>query len=132
MRFPMLQPVTEMTVAALGPRLAPGVEGYLDMFHDDAVFEFPYAPAEPRRVEGKAAMASYLATLEGTIVFERFDLDACHPIEGAGMVMEYRSQARLVATDERFEQEYVAVIETTGGRIGRYREYYNPANLPGA
>ena len=131
MRFSMLQPVTEMTVAALGPRLAPGVDGYLDMFHDDAVFEFPYAAAQPRRVEGKAAMASYLATIEGTIVFERFDLDVCHAIEGGGIVLEYRSKARMAASEVRFEQEYLAVIETSGGRIHRYREYYNPANLPG-
>ena len=130
MLFPMLQPVTVMTVAALGPRLAPGVDGYLDMFHDDAVFEFPYAAAEPRCVAGKAAMAAYLATIEGTIVFERFDLDVCHPIEGGGMVLEYRSQARIAASGLRFRQGYVAVIETIGGRIRRYREYYNPANLP--
>ena len=131
MRFPMLQPVTEMTVAALGSRLAPGIDGYLDMFHDDAVFEFPYAAAEPRRVEGKAAMATYLARIEGTIVFERFELDACRRIEGGGVVLEYRSKARIVASGARFEQEYVAIIQTTRGRIGRYREYYNPANLPG-
>ena len=130
MRFPMLQPVTEMTVAALGPRLAPGVDGYLDMFHDDAVFEFPNAAAEPRRVEGKTAMAAYLGTIEGTIVFERFYLDACHPIEGGAVVLEYRSQARIAASGVRFDQGYVAIIETSGGRIRRYREYYNPANLP--
>ena len=131
MRFPMLQPVTEMTVAALGSRLAPGVDGYLDMFHDDAVFEFPFAAAEPRRVEGKAAMAAYLATIEGTIVFEGFDLDVCHPIEGGGVVLEYRSKARMTSSGVRFEQGYVAIIETSGGRIHRYREYYNPATLLG-
>ena len=42
MRFPMVQPVTEMTRATLGARLAPGADEYLDMFHNDAVFEFPF------------------------------------------------------------------------------------------
>ena len=40
MRFPMVQPVTVMTRAALGERLAPGAAEYLDMFADDAIFEF--------------------------------------------------------------------------------------------
>jgi len=55
MRFPMVQPVTDMTRAALGPRLAPGADEYLDMFHDDAVFEFPRARrSQARRASRRA------------------------------------------------------------------------------
>lgn len=89
MRFPMVQPVTEMTRAALGSRLASGVSEYLDMFHEDAVFEFPFGAGGPVRIEGKPAMADYLASIEGATVFERFDLDAAYPTRDGGMILEY-------------------------------------------
>ncbi len=131
MRFPMVQPVTDMTRAALGDRLAPGAVEYLDMFHDDAVFEFPFTTGEPVRKEGKAAMADYLASIEGSTVFDRFDLKASYPIRDDGMVLEYHAHARAGAAKTPFQQDYVAVVETAGGRIRLYREFFNPLNIPG-
>lgn len=131
MRFPMVQPVTEMTRAALGNRLAPGAVEYLDMFHDDAVFEFPFATGGPVRKEGKPAMAEYLASIEGSTVFDRFDLKASYPIRDGGMVLEYHAHARAGAAKTPFEQDYVAVVETAGGRIRLYREFLDPLNIPG-
>lgn len=131
MRFPMVQPVTEMTRTALGDRLAPGAAEYLDMFHDDAVFEFPFGSLGPVRVEGKSAMAEYLGSIEGSTVFERFDLTASYPIRDGGMILEYRCRARAGASNIPFAQDYVAVVETAGGRIRLYREYLDPLNIPG-
>lgn len=131
MRFPMVQPVTEMTRAALGDRLAPGADEYLDMFHDDAVFEFPFATGGPVRKEGKPAMAEYLGSIEGSTVFDRFDLKASYPIRDGGMILEYHAQAQAGAAKTPFKQDYVAVVETAGGRIRLYREYLDPLNIPG-
>lgn len=131
MRFPMVQPVTEMTRAALGDRLAPGADEYLDMFHDDAVFEFPSGPGGPVVVRGKTAMADYLAEIEGSTVFDRFDLKAAHPMQDEGMVLEYRSQARAGRSQTPFMQDYVCVVRTSDGRIERYSEHLNPLNIPG-
>lgn len=131
MRFPMLQPVTEMTRAALGALLAPGADEYLDMFHDDAVFEFPYNAGGAVRIQGKAAMAAYLTKIEGTIVFDEFDLREAHSIPSDGMVLEYHSKAHIAASGLRFEQDYVAVLKTSAGRVDFYREYFNPLNIPG-
>ena len=131
MRFPMVQPVTEMTRAALGARLAPGADEYLDMFHDDAVFEFPFSPGGPVRIEGKPAMADYLDKIEGSTIFDRFDLKARYPIRDDGMVLEYRSAARVGKTGAPFQQDYVAVVRTSAGRSGFYREYLDPLNIPG-
>ena len=131
MRFPMVQPVTDMTRMALEDRLAPGAAEYLDMFHDDAVFEFPFGPGGPVRVEGKPAMADYLASIEGSTVFEHFDLTAKYPVRDGGMILEYRCQARAGNAGPSFKQDYVAVIETDDGRIRLYREYLNPLNIPG-
>lgn len=131
MRFPMVQPVTEMTRAALGDRLAQGVAEYLDMFHDDAVFEFPFAPGGPVLIAGKPAMAEYLGRIEGSMVFEPFALKASYPIRDGGMVLEYRCRARAGASNIPFDQNYVTVIETASGRIRLYREYLDPLNIPG-
>ncbi len=131
MRFPMVQPVTDMTRVALGDRLAPGAAEYLDMFADDAVFEFPFGAGDAVRVEGKPAMAEYLASIEGSTIFERFDLTAAYPIRDDGMVLEYQCQARAGASGAPFGQNYVAVVETKDGRIRLYREYLDPLNIPG-
>ena len=130
MRFPMVQPVTEMTRAALGDRLAPAAE-YLDMFADDAVFEFPFSPGGAVRKQGKPAMAAYLGEIEGSTVFEPFELKASYPIRGGSMVLEYRCRAHAGPSKIAFDQDYVTVIETAGGRIRRYAEYLNPLNIPG-
>ncbi len=129
-RFPMLQPVTEMTKRALGELLAPGVRQYLDMFHDHAVFEFPFDTGGHVRIEGTAAMAAYLEDIEGTIVFDQFDLTAVHRIGEYGMVLEYGSQAHLAGSNVQFRQRYITVITTSAGRIDLYREYFNPLNIP--
>ena len=90
-RFPFLDPVTRMIQEALGDALTPGVEGYLDLFHDDAVFEFPFSPGGAVRREGKSSMAAYLRAMEGGTVFERFFLEAAYPMDhGRTTVLEYR------------------------------------------
>ncbi len=101
------------------------------MFHDDAAFEFPFGTSGPVHIEGKAAMAAYLAKIEGMTLFDRFDLKAAYPIQDDGMVLEYHCQARTGGSGARLEQHYVAVIRTWADRIGFYREYFDPLNIPG-
>ena len=76
-------------------------------------------------------MAAYLAKIEGSTVFDRFDLDAAYPIRADGMILEYHCVARAGATGAPFEQDYVCVASTSAGRIALYREYLNPLNIPG-
>lgn len=53
--FPFLAANTRLLRTALGDRLAPGVEDYLDLFCDNAVLEIPYKATEAGdRLEGKA------------------------------------------------------------------------------
>lgn len=131
MRFSMVQPVTDMTVAALGPRLAAGVCNYLDMFHDNAVFEFPFSVGGAVQINGKQAMAQYLDKIEGATIFDRFDLRATYPLQHGGMVLEYHASARAGTAQTPFDQDYVTVVGIDAGRIRHYREYYDPLNIPG-
>jgi len=131
MRFPMVQPVTEMTRAALGDRLAPGADEYLDMFHDDAVFEFPFGTDGPVPIEGKPAMADYLAFIEGSTTFEPFELTEAYTVCDRTVVLEYCCRVHAQPSGTAFHQQYVAVIETDNGRIRSYCEYLDPLNIPG-
>ena len=111
---------------ALGERLAPGAAAYLDLFHEDAVFEFPSAPGGVR-LEGKARMAAYLHTIEGGIVFDSFTLKAVYPMtDGETVVLEYDSAGRDLPSGNPHLQSYVAVVRLAGGRLGSIREYVIP------
>ena len=130
-RFPMVQPVADMTRAALGSRLAPGASDYLGMFDENAKFEFPFSPGGAVRIRGRSAMIDYLSRIEGSVSFDGFQLLSCHPIWGGGAVLEYVADARVTSSGQAFRQEYIAVFEITSGRIRSYREYFNPLNEPG-
>ncbi len=39
---------------------------------------------------------------------------------------EFTCEGRAVATGRPYNQSYLCLIETRGGRIVRYREYWNP------
>ncbi len=125
-RLAFLDGTARMMCAALGDRLAPGVETYLDLFFDDAVAEFPYGrPIDGDRAEGKEAIAAYLEKRRGTAMQEKTTLTAAY---GAGdtVVLEYRGAFRAAQHHSHFVQSYIAVVVMREGRIARFREYANP------
>ncbi|MBM3605557.1 MAG: nuclear transport factor 2 family protein, partial [Alphaproteobacteria bacterium] len=51
---------SDLLRAALGERLAPA-DTMLDMFAEDVIFEFPFAPEGlPKRLDGAAALVAHL------------------------------------------------------------------------
>ena len=128
--FPFLDKVTRMLQLALGERLAPGVADYLDLFHEDAVFEFPSAPGGVH-LKGKARMAAYLRTVEGGITFDSFTLKAVYPVVGGEtVVLEYDSVGHDSPSGKLHLQSYVAVVRLVGGRLSLIREYVIPREGP--
>lgn len=126
MDFPSLIPFTRMVTRALADRLVPTGSEYLDMFHDDAVFDFPFSPGGPVRVEGKAKMAEFLSSIEGGTDFREFSLDASYPMTGDIVVMEYHCRGRDAKSGLPYPQRYVAVLQLRDGRLSLLREYLNP------
>ena len=50
------------------------IEGFVQMYDDDAVHEFPFAPeGRPERLEGKSAIAGYMQNLPAAVQFDSFD-----------------------------------------------------------
>lgn len=104
------------------------MRGFAGLWHDDGVFEFPFAPpGYPRLVEGREAVADYLKDYPDHIDLTGFrDVTVRHTTEPGTMVVEFQAEGRAIATGRPYDVGYIAVIETSDGRILRYRDYWNP------
>jgi uncharacterized protein len=122
-----ISPFTRMLRDALGDRLAPDAATFAEMFADDALFEFPFAPPGMAcRARGRGEIDRHLASLA------EFALDDVSPatvrwIEGRDtVVLEFEARGRNTRTGAAYDQRYVSVIELKDGRITLYRDYWNP------
>lgn len=104
------------------------IAGWVDLWADDAVFEFPFAPpGAPRRLVGKDAVRAYMADYPDHIDLRDFpDLTVHETADPAMIVVEMRAVGRVVPTDRPYEMTYVAVVTVTDGLIRHYRDYWNP------
>ncbi|EBA08675.1 nuclear transport factor 2 family protein [Sagittula stellata] len=110
---------------ALGDRLKGGSD-LVDLFCEDVVFEFPYAPEGlPRRLEGLSALADHLTRLGPMLELREFTLHAVHPA-GDTVIFEFSCEGKGIATGLPYDQDYISVVTLREGRIARYRDYWNP------
>ena len=104
------------------------VDGWLEMFADDGVHEFPWASADRvRRLEGRAAMASYLSQMHGRIVFG--------PLEDV-QVREAGDETIIQATGRHHrpdgtprDMSYIWFITRRDGKVRLLQDYMNPLQL---
>ncbi|WP_411839039.1 nuclear transport factor 2 family protein [Paracoccus sp. ME4] len=116
---------SDLLRAALGDRLAPA-EGLVNLFAEDVVFEFPYAPEGlPRRLDGSAALGAHMARLGPLLSFGPMQLGDVHDA-GATVVFEFTCCGRGLVTGAPYDQHYVSVVTLRDGRIVRYRDFWNP------
>ncbi|ADO68048.1 nuclear transport factor 2 family protein [Stigmatella aurantiaca] len=102
---------------------------WLELFAENAVIEFPYAPSvgTPARLEGKAAITAYaqgVSSVMRDFVFS--DLRVFPAREPHVLFAEVHGEATLPRTGRPYVQDYVMRLETDGERIIHYREYWNP------
>jgi ketosteroid isomerase-like protein len=84
--------------------------------------EFPFAAGDsPRRLEGREAVASYLAGYPDLLQIEEVTSWVDH-----GEVIEFALRGTVVATGDPYELSYVAVLTVDDDRIRHYRDYWNP------
>lgn len=107
---------------------AKDMPGFIGLFADDAVVEFPFAPpGRPRRLDGRGAVHDYLIDYPDTFDVHRVDVDTVHrTADPEVIVAEFSAQGTVVATGEPYESPYVAVLTVRDGRIAHYRDYWNP------
>ncbi|MFI1286370.1 nuclear transport factor 2 family protein [Streptomyces sp. NPDC020858] len=108
--------------------LAKDIPGWVDLWADDGVMEFPFAPPGwPERLEGRQAIATYMRDYPDRIDLHGFpDVRILESTDPGTIVVEMRGVGRLVATDSPFEMTYIAVVTVQDGRFTSYRDYWNP------
>ncbi|MDC0770245.1 nuclear transport factor 2 family protein [Streptomyces sp. HD] len=108
------------------------IPAWVDLWDEDGVFEFPFAPEGwPRRLEGKAAVFDYMRDYPDHIDLHDFpDLKIHQTLDPETIVVEMRGVGRLVPSGDPFDMTYVAVVSVADGRITHYRDYWNPLGIP--
>jgi len=108
--------------------LAKRFDAWVDLWAEDGVMEFPFAPpGAPRRLAGKAAVSSYMSAYPDHIDLTAIPYVEVHRTDDPDVVVvEMRSEGRAVATGQPFEMSYVAVVTVKEGLITHYRDYWNP------
>lgn len=105
---------------------------WIDLWTDDGVLEFPFAPPGRRsRYIGKLDILSYMKAVAvrmgGRIKSEGLDYYTLHPMQEPGKVcLEMSIKGHLVESGAPYQQKYISIIETKGGKISVFREYWNP------
>jgi ketosteroid isomerase-like protein len=101
----------------------------VQMYDDDAVHEFPFAPeGRPERLNGKAAIAEYMKNLPALVRFDSFD-DVRVREAGDELIVEANGHGRRVGSGAPFHMQYVWFITHKNGRVSRFRDYMNPLRL---
>jgi uncharacterized protein len=111
--------------AAMG--LASGdVDVWMEMYSDDAVHEFPFAPAGAvQKLEGKDSIRAYMAAMGDSVQFG--SLDGVTVREwGDDVVIEAEGHHFDAATEAPFDLSYLWIITREGDQVTRLRDYMSP------
>lgn len=119
---------TELIRHALDLLLAKDMAGFVGLFADDAVMEFPFAePPMPSRVAGREAVAAYLDGYFDRLDIAEFPVVVLHQTTDPTVAIgEFTAKGTIVSTGRPYEMSYVAVVTAHDGRILSYRDYWSP------
>jgi ketosteroid isomerase-like protein len=123
-----LESFSGMLRSAIGDLLQPDAESFLEMFAEDGVMEFPYAPpGGVTRLDGRAALASYLQGFPEILQIDRMTKSVVHrTMNPEVVILEFDCVGRGVRTGEPYDQRYISVITLRNGLIVHYSDYWNP------
>lgn len=109
-------------------RVAGDFDGWLSLFAENAVVEFPYAPSlgTAARVVGRRALTEYFAGLPQMEGLTFSNLRLYPAADGESTWAEVHGSADIPKTARRYEQDYVMFARASEGRLVHYREYWDP------
>ncbi|MDD1723648.1 MAG: nuclear transport factor 2 family protein [Methanospirillum sp.] len=105
------------------------IDSWINIWADDAVVEFPYAPdPNPRRLEGKKAIYEYYKDISPVFELLRekplVSYLSTDPHVG---VFEISLEFFIRSTGKDYIQDYISVVRVSDdGLIVFYREYFDP------
>lgn len=117
-----------MIAQALGSSLTITTDSFAEMFTEDGVMEFPFAPPSiPDVLKGRSGIANHLEWLPELLTIDSFSEPQVYRSEdGKTVILEFDCIGRATATGKPYNQRYISVITMHNGRIKRYRDYWNP------
>jgi ketosteroid isomerase-like protein len=117
----------ERAFALQGPD---NLDEYFTLWHDDAVFDIPYArPPRATRIESLRRIAELSGGFMRTWKTAVFHIDLILATEEPGLfVAEARGEIRL-HNGHPYNNRYVCLIRIRDGKILLWREYFNPLVL---
>ncbi|HEX6340235.1 nuclear transport factor 2 family protein [Umezawaea sp.] len=100
---------------------------WAELFTEDGVLEFPYAPkGYPSRVVGREGLAGHLRGFSENFRVDFTDLRFHETVDPSLVIAELKGTGVALATGRPYDQTYICVVETEGGRISRYVDFWNP------
>jgi uncharacterized protein len=122
-----LMPVfTAMLRSALGDWMEES-PNFPAMLAENVEIEHPYAPEGSRRMVGRDTLIAHLRETKQKFTIEHAQARHVYRSEERrAVIVEFDLAGQWVQSGTAYEQQCVAIIETDGGRITRYREYWNP------
>ena len=108
--------------------LQENIPQWIELFHEDAVFEYPYAPPGfPQRYVGKAALFERFKDFPKMFRFDEFtDVQMHQTLDPNLIVVEFLGRGEVLTTGKPYHQRYISVVQMQDGKISRYRDYWNP------
>jgi ketosteroid isomerase-like protein len=105
---------------------------WIDLWTDEGVLEFPFAPpGRRRRYVGKPDLLAYMKAvavrIQGRLKVEGVEYFHVHAmLDPSTCCVEMGVRGRVLENDAPYHQKYISIVETRGGKISLYREYWNP------
>ncbi|MBW5469229.1 nuclear transport factor 2 family protein [Brevibacillus formosus] len=104
------------------------MEQWIELWDDNAVFEFPYAPQNyPSKIEGKPAIYNYIKDFPQKMDLFQFSVPHIHHTAASNhVIVEFECEGQVIATGLPYNQKYVSVIQIKDKKIIHYKDYWNP------
>ncbi|MFE3580919.1 nuclear transport factor 2 family protein [Streptomyces vinaceus] len=100
---------------------------WVDLFTEDGVLEFPYAPKDfPASPSGKEGLFEYMKNFPEHFRVEFIDLHFHETVDPSLVIAEFKSKGVALSTGRPYNQTYISVVETRDGKISRYVDFWNP------
>jgi ketosteroid isomerase-like protein len=101
---------------------------WIELWAEDGVLEFPYAPAGRRRAyAGKADILAYMTATTGKIAVDSVKQMRVFPMQDPqAAAVEVSIKGHVPTSGVPYDQSYVLFFEARDGKLHRYREYWNP------
>ncbi|WP_229216484.1 nuclear transport factor 2 family protein [Dyadobacter sp. 3J3] len=105
------------------------LEDYANLYTDDAVHEYPYAPAPfSTKLEGRDAIAAYISNVTKSATEWSFtDFKFTATSDSDIVFVEFEGNALVNATGKTYRQIYIGRITLRENQISHYREFWNPS-----